>query len=554
MKATIHKIRSSKIALTKAQLLKSELQSKKLSFFMEAHNGISAKIVEQAGFKGIWASGLSISAALGVRDNNEASWTQILEVLEFMSDATNVPILVDGDTGHGNFNNMRRFVKKLCQRNIAGVCIEDKIFPKTNSFIEQNQPLATIEEFCGKIKAGKDSQIDESFSIIARVEALIAGWSLDEALRRAEAYHRAGADGILIHSKQNKPNEILDFKKEWGNRCPVIIVPTKYFRTPTKIFQDAGFSMVIWANQNLRSSITAMRKTSELIRKKQSVTEVEDQITSMEDVFDLTENQELRKAEEKYLYKSENTYRSVIIAASRGKKLSNLTKDKPKCMLDIRGKPLLRRLVSTMNKNGINDVSIVRGYKKEKINFPSLKYFDNERFDETGEAFSLFCAEKKLKDNCIISYGDILFRRYILEALMAAEGEIVVAVDALGEGRDYMKFDRKVDLVQCSRKFTGNYLLERETVFLKKVSNKLSARSVHGEWMGLIKTSKLGSKIISDQLKRMKTAKKLEKSNLLDVLNNIIKSGHEISVIYLAGNWLDVDDAYDLAEARNFTP
>ena len=134
---------------------------------MEAHNGISAKIVEQAGFKGIWASGLSISAALGVRDNNEASWTQILEVLEFMSDATNVPILVDGDTGHGNFNNMRRFVKKLCQRNIAGVCIEDKIFPKTNSFIEQNQPLATIEEFCGKIKAGKDSQIDESFSIIA---------------------------------------------------------------------------------------------------------------------------------------------------------------------------------------------------------------------------------------------------------------------------------------------------------------------------------------------------------------------------------------------------
>ena len=365
MKATIHKIRSSKIVLTKAQLLRSELQSKKLSFFMEAHNGISAKIVEQAGFKGIWASGLSVSAALGVRDNNEASWTQILEVLEFMSDATNVPILVDGDTGHGNFNNMRRFVKKLCQRNIAGVCIEDKIFPKTNSFIEQNQPLATIEEFCGKIKAGKDSQTDESFSIIARIEALIAGWSLDEALRRAEAYHRAGADGILIHSKQNKPNEILDFKKEWGNRCPVIIVPTKYFRTPTKIFQDAGFSMVIWANQNLRSSITAMRKTSELIRKKQSVTEVEDQITSMEDVFDLTENQELRKAEEKYLYKSENTYRSVIIAASRGKKLSNLTKDKPKCMLDIRGKPLLRRLVSTMNKNGINDVSIVRGYKKE---------------------------------------------------------------------------------------------------------------------------------------------------------------------------------------------
>jgi phosphoenolpyruvate phosphomutase len=554
MKATIHKIRESKITLTKAQLLKSELQSKKLSFLMEAHNGISAKIVEQAGFKGIWASGLSISAALGVRDNNEASWTQILEVLEFMSDATNIPILVDGDTGHGNFNNMRRFVKKLCQRNIAGVCIEDKIFPKTNSFIEKHQPLAAIEEFCGKIKAGKDSQTDDSFSIIARVEALIAGWSLDEALRRAEAYHKAGADGILIHSRQNKPDEVLDFKKEWGNRCPVIIVPTKYFKTPVKVFQESGFSTVIWANQNLRSSITAMRKSSELIRKRQSVADIEEKITSMDEVFELTENQELRKAEEKYLRKSENRYRSIIIAASRGKKLSNLTKDKPKCMLDIRGKPLLRRLVSTMNKNGINDVSVVRGYKKEKINFPSLEYFDNDKFESTGEASSLFCAKNKLKDNCIVSYGDILFRRYILDALMAARGDIVLAVDALGEERDYVKFDRKVDLVQCSRKFTGNYLLEKEEVTLKKIKNKLPAKAVHGEWMGLIKTNKSGSKVLLNQLKKMKATKKMEKSNLLDLLNNIIKSGHKISVIYLAGNWLDVDDAYDLAEARNFTP
>ena len=204
---------------------------------MEAHNGSSAKIVEQAGFKGIWASGLSISAALGVRDNNEASWTQILEVLEFMSDATNIPILVDGDTGHGNFNNMRRFVKKLCQRNIAGVCIEDKIFPKTNSFIEKHQPLAAIEEFCGKIKAGKDSQTDDSFSIIARVEALIAGWSLDEALRRAEAYHKAGADGILIHSRQNKPDEVLQRGRKFRHRrVPLRLQDLLYCTRDTRRF------------------------------------------------------------------------------------------------------------------------------------------------------------------------------------------------------------------------------------------------------------------------------------------------------------------------------
>ncbi len=112
--------------------LRQLLQSKELTFLMEAHNGISARIVEEAGFQGIWGSGLTISASLGVRDSNEASWTQILEVLEFMSDAISLPILLDGDTGYGNFNNARRLIHKLEQRGIAGVCIEDKLFPKTN--------------------------------------------------------------------------------------------------------------------------------------------------------------------------------------------------------------------------------------------------------------------------------------------------------------------------------------------------------------------------------------------------------------------------------------
>eukprot|EP01084_Bolivina_argentea_P071736 130343_1 len=104
----------------KSTQLRSMLQSSELEFIMEAHNGISAIISEEAGFSGIWGSGLSISAGLGVRDSNEASWSQILDVLEFMSDATSIPILLDGDTGYGNFNNARRLIKKLEERNIAG--------------------------------------------------------------------------------------------------------------------------------------------------------------------------------------------------------------------------------------------------------------------------------------------------------------------------------------------------------------------------------------------------------------------------------------------------
>src|SRR6059058_6604410 len=126
---------SSTCEFSKTRQFKQLLQSKPIEFLMEALNALSARIVEEAGFSGIWASGLSISAALGVRDNNEASWTQVLEVVEFMADATRIPILLDGDTGYGNFNSARRLVQKLESRGIAGVCMEDKLFPKTNSFL-----------------------------------------------------------------------------------------------------------------------------------------------------------------------------------------------------------------------------------------------------------------------------------------------------------------------------------------------------------------------------------------------------------------------------------
>ncbi|MEQ8711073.1 MAG: phosphoenolpyruvate mutase [Rhodospirillales bacterium] len=284
--------------------LRDILTSDGLRFIMEAHNGLSAKIVEETGFEGIWASGLSISAALGVRDSNEASWTQVLEVLEFMSDATGIPILLDGDTGYGNFNNMRRLVTKLCQRGVAGVCIEDKLFPKTNSFLGEAQPLADIDEFCGKIKAGKDSQLDDNFSIVARIEALISGWGVDEALHRAEAYHQAGADAVLIHSKKADPSEIFAFTKAWDNRCPVVIVPTMYYETPTEDFRAAGVSTVIWANHNLRSVIHAMQETSRRIFENQTLAGIEAELPTVKEVFRLAGNAELADAEARYLPQS----------------------------------------------------------------------------------------------------------------------------------------------------------------------------------------------------------------------------------------------------------
>jgi phosphoenolpyruvate phosphomutase len=208
---------------------------------------------------------------------------------------------MDGDTGYGNFNNMRRLVRKLCQRGVAGVCIEDKLFPKTNSFIGEGQELADMDEFCGKIKAGKDSQTDPDFCIVARIEALISGWGLDEALRRAAAYSDAGADAILVHSKQPTATEILDFMREWDHRCPVTIVPTTYSNTPTERFREAGISAVIWANHNLRAAIGAMRETTRAIHEQDSIAGIEGRVAPMRDVFDLADNAELTEAELRYL-------------------------------------------------------------------------------------------------------------------------------------------------------------------------------------------------------------------------------------------------------------
>ncbi len=286
----------------KTTQFKQMLQSNQLEFLMEAHSGLSAKIVEEAGFKGIWGSGLSISAAMGVRDNNEASWTQVLEVVEFMSDATSIPLLLDADTGYGNFNNARRLVRKLEQRGVAAMCIEDKLFPKTNSFINsEQQPLADIDEFAGKIKAAKDTQEDPDFCVIARVEAFIAGWGLDEALRRAHAYHEAGADGILMHSKIATPEQILAFMEAWQDTCPVVIVPTMYYDTPNSVFADAGVSVVIWANHLLRSSISAMQQTAAQIYAEQSIANIEREVVSVKEIFRLQNAAELKDAEKKYL-------------------------------------------------------------------------------------------------------------------------------------------------------------------------------------------------------------------------------------------------------------
>lgn len=279
-----------------------QLRSNELSFLMEAHDALSARIAEEAGFKGLWASGLSIASTLGFRDSNEASWTQVVEVVGRMADVTKVPILVDGDTGFGNFNNARIVARKLVQAGASGVCLEDKVFPKMNSFVGDRHPLADIDEYCGRVKAIKDTCSDD-FVIVARLEAFISGYGVEEALHRAHCYAQAGADAILVHSRKSDASEILDFCSKWDQSKPIIIVPTKYSKTPTDTFREAKISAVIWANHNMRAAVAAMKSVCGKIVQDQTVAGVEKDIASVDEIFDLLNYQELESAEKLYLPK-----------------------------------------------------------------------------------------------------------------------------------------------------------------------------------------------------------------------------------------------------------
>lgn len=526
--------------MKKTTQFRNMLLSKELEFIMEAHNGLSAKIVEEAGFKGIWGSGLSISAALGVRDNNEASWTQVLDVLEFMSDATTIPILLDGDTGYGNFNNMRRLVRKLEQRDIAAVCIEDKLFPKTNSFIGgENQPLADIDEFSGKIKAAKDTQLDPDFSVVARLEAFIAGWGLDEALRRADAYHNAGADAILCHSKKADSSDVDAFMKEWGDRCPVIIVPTKYYSTPTDHFRDLGVSTVIWANHNMRASIKVMQDTTKRIFEEESLINVEGKVVTVAEVFRIQGADELKDAEKLYLPTTGKKVNNIVLAASQGS-LGDLVKDKPKTMLEVNGKSLLSTQIDEYNQVGIKDITVVRGFAKDKIKFANIKTVDNDDFASTKELYSLYLAKNEIKENTVISYGDIIFKKYVLHELLNDSNDITLIVDA-----DSKTSTGDKDLIHSSEKYSKqNY---KGTAEFKEMGTQLD-KEIHGEFIGLWKVNATGSEIVKNALETLSKDSNFKQMTCTDLFNEIAKE-HTIAVKYISGAWLDVDTMVDLQEA-----
>lgn len=286
-----------------AASLRSRLDQARVLQIMAVHSPLSARLAEEAGFDGLWASGFEISALYGLPDASVITMTQHLEMVRAMVGQTRLPIVADIDTGFGNAINVVHAVREYERAGASAVVIEDKTFPKTSSLLAGGrQELLRVEEFQGKLEAAVAARKDPGFLVIARTEALIAGSGEATALGRACAYQDAGADLILVHSKQKTPEEIESFVGAWEGRVPLVLVPTAYPQLTVARIQALGkVKMVIYGNHAIRAAVTAMKAIFGRILADGGIHRIDEDIVPVEEIFRLQRMEELQAAEKKYL-------------------------------------------------------------------------------------------------------------------------------------------------------------------------------------------------------------------------------------------------------------
>jgi len=288
----------------KRMRLRNGLADDKPVVAVGAHDAMSARLIGNYGFDAVWVSGFGVSAmAYGLPDLNLVTMSETLAVTRSIEGVTDLPVVVDCDNGFGGFSNVVRTAVEFDRAGVAAICIEDNLFPKRNSLYQgkSKRELIPTKEQARRLKAAVEGKDSESFVVIARVEALIAGHGVDAAIERATAYSEAGADAILIHSKDKTLTEITDFLAAWretGIDKPLVAVPTLFPDYTADELHEKGFSMVILANQPMRAAVKAMEETLEILDKERKPAAADPTIASVNHIFDLVLTTETIQAEE----------------------------------------------------------------------------------------------------------------------------------------------------------------------------------------------------------------------------------------------------------------
>ena len=284
--------------------LRAQMRSDSPVVAVGAHDAMSARLIEAYGFDAVWVSGFGVSSmAYGVPDLNLVTMTETLDVTRRISAVTDLPVVVDCDNGYGGLSNVVRTAVEFDRAGVAAICVEDNLFPKRNSLYQgqTHRDLVKTSEQARRLRAAKAAQESPDFVLIARVEALIAGHGVDAACERAVAYADAGADAILIHSKDKTLWEIETFLEQWhrtGISTPLVAVPTLFPDFTATELHTKGFSMVILANQPMRASVQAMEDTLAVLRAEGKPAAADGRIAKVDHIFELVHTREEIEREE----------------------------------------------------------------------------------------------------------------------------------------------------------------------------------------------------------------------------------------------------------------
>ncbi len=289
--------------MSKGRELRDRIAERGLVQVMAGHSPLSARLAAEAGFDGIWASGFELSALHGLPDVSLVTMTQHLETMRAMAEASGLPVVADIDTGFGNAVNVIHAIEQYERAGAAAVVIEDKSFPKVTSLIASGrQDLLRVEEFQGKIEAACATRKDPDFLVVARCEALIAGLGEAEALARSAAYEEAGADMILIHSKQKTPDEVESYVRAWKGKAPIVVVPTAYPEFTVERMKALGkIAVAIWGNHAIRAAVTAMQRVFRQILDDGGIQGADRDIVSVEEIFRLQGMDRVKDYEKRFL-------------------------------------------------------------------------------------------------------------------------------------------------------------------------------------------------------------------------------------------------------------
>jgi len=266
-------------------------------------------------------------------------------------------------------------------------------------------------------------------------------------------------------------------------------------------------------------------------------------IARMDEIAD-----ELAQAEERYLPKRNESTRAIVLAASRGDELGTLTSAKPKAMVEVGGTPLLHRLVGQLRQAHIKDIVVVRGYGKAEVHAPDVRFVDAADYEGACELVSLAETLPQLEGDVVISFGDILFRKYILNNLLAEEHDLVIVADAAW--RDRNGVDRYHDYVQATRPYSLEY--DETPVLLARMDPLIAREQVDGEWIGLLKATARGTQAIRGSIERLRERPDFRRLRFKDLFADLVDAGHQLHVLYITGHWLDVDNLEDLNRAQTF--